>query len=84
MVPQGYGGVLQGYGRGRGVEGQREVEVPAGDPAVPDGVGGEFTDDQHQRVVRVAVVGDAPRVEPLPGEMPGEPRAARGGARVSR
>lgn len=69
---------------GRGVAGQREVEVAAGDPAVPDGVDGELGDDQRQRVVRVAVVGDAPRVEPLPGKTPGEPRAARCGAEAHR
>lgn len=69
---------------GRGVAGQREVEVAAGDQAVPDGVGGELGDDQRQRVVRVAVVGDAPRVEPLPGKPSSEPRTARSGAEPHR
>ncbi|BFO15989.1 hypothetical protein SHKM778_23770 [Streptomyces sp. KM77-8] len=61
---------------------EAEVEVPAGDVAVLDGVRAEFRDDQHDRVVRVGAVRDAPRVQTDGRQAAGE--AAPRGVEVKR
>lgn len=59
--------------------GQPDVEVPAGHPPVPYGVGAQLGGDQGQRLVDVAVVGVAPGVQAVRDEEPGEAGAPRGG-----
>lgn len=56
-----------GTGAGHGV--QTDVEVPAGNMAVPDRIGGEFGDDRHERVMRVGPVRDVPGVQSDGDEM---------------
>lgn len=58
---------------------EAEVEVPAGDVSVLYGVGGELGEDQHDRVVRVGAVRDAPRVQTYGRETAGEAGSARCG-----
>ncbi len=59
--------------------GEPDVEVPAGDASVLDGVGAQLGGDQGQGLVDVAVVGVAPGVRTLRDEQSGEAGAARGG-----
>ncbi|GGQ78571.1 hypothetical protein GCM10010261_13180 [Streptomyces pilosus] len=55
------------------------MEVPAGDLAVPYGVGGQLAEDQHDLLVRAGAVRDAPGVQPVRGQSAGETRATWGG-----
>lgn len=61
------------------VPAEPQLGVPAGDPAVGDGVGGQLGHDQLDGVVHRAAVGPAPGVRLLGGQAPGEPGTARGG-----
>lgn len=54
-----------------------QMEVPAGDVAVPYRVGGQLSDDQHDLLVRVGAVRDSPGVQPVCGQSAGE-AGARG------
>lgn len=63
-----------------GDEREPQLEVPPGDAAVGDGVGGEFGDDRGDVVGGGAVVRDAPGVQLVHGEVTGEAGAAWGGA----
>ncbi|GAA3292873.1 hypothetical protein GCM10020295_13270 [Streptomyces cinereospinus] len=53
------------------------MEVPAGHPPVPYGVGAQLGGDQRQPLVDVAVVGVAPGVQAVRDEQPGQ-AGARG------
>jgi len=62
------------YGLG---EREPQLEVPARDAAVRGGVGRELGDDQGRRVRRPRAVRDAPAVELVEGELPGEAQGRR-------
>ncbi|GHE85159.1 hypothetical protein GCM10018789_11510 [Streptomyces werraensis] len=59
--------------------GEPDVEVPAGDMPVPDGVGGQLGGDQREGFVDPAPVRVPPGVEPVRDQSAGQAGAARGG-----
>lgn len=69
-----------GCGVGVRVDGEAEMEVPAGDMAVAYGVRGELGGEEGDGVVGGRVVGMAPLVETVRDEAPGESCAAWGGS----
>lgn len=60
-------------------EGHPQLEVPAGDPAVGDRVGGQLGDDHGDGVGGRTAVRDAPGVQLVQSEVPGEAGAAGSG-----
>jgi hypothetical protein len=60
------------------------MEVPPRHTSVADGVGAQLREDEDDGVVRVAAVRDAPDVQPVSAQVPGEAGAARSGTEAHR